>query len=131
CGTSVPKANAVSFVTGTHRYVSDMKLPNMMYGKVLRPPSYGAKLKSVDLSRARTVPDVVAVHDGDFVAVCRPNPIAAERALTLEQAEKEHKPQPSRDVIFDYLVTSAKAPGGGVGGSYMTDRLARASVESD
>lgn len=131
CGTSVPKANAVSFVTGTHRYVSDMKLPNMMYGKVLRPPSYGAKLKGVDLSRARTVPDVVAVHDGDFVAVCGPNPIAAERALTLVQAEWEEKPQPSRAVIFDYLVRSAKAPRGGDGGGDMTAGLARATVKTD
>ena len=43
-GKSVPRINERSFITGKHEYVSDMKLPGMLYGKVLRAPSYGAKL---------------------------------------------------------------------------------------
>src|SRR5215831_8585941 len=43
-GKSAPKVNERAFISGKHAYVSDMKLPNMLYGKVLRPPSYGAKL---------------------------------------------------------------------------------------
>ena len=41
-GRSVPKVNGRSFVTGGHTYASDVRLPGMWHGKVLRPPSYGA-----------------------------------------------------------------------------------------
>src|SRR5690242_9909357 len=41
-GKSVPKVDQSDFISGKHMYVSDMKLPGMLYGKVLRPPSYGA-----------------------------------------------------------------------------------------
>ena len=39
-GKTVPKINGSTFITGKHVYVSDMKLPGMLHGKVLRPPSY-------------------------------------------------------------------------------------------
>ena len=42
-GKTVPKVNGQSFITGKHFYVSDMKLPGMLYGKVLRAPSYRGK----------------------------------------------------------------------------------------
>jgi isoquinoline 1-oxidoreductase len=131
CGTAVPKANAVQFVTGKHRYSSDMKVPDMMYGKVLRPPSFGAQLTSVDLSRARAIQGVVAVHDGNFVGVCAPDPVTAERALTVVKAEWEEKPQPSHAEIFDYLVKNAKAPRGDESGGDISGGLARAAVKTE
>src|SRR5439155_1448315 len=65
-GTSVPKVNAREMVTGKHKYASDHKLPEMFYGRVLRPPSFGAKLVSVDTSAAARMQDVTVVRDGDF-----------------------------------------------------------------
>ena len=38
-GTSVPRPNLRDVVTGAHRFPSDIVRPNMLYGKVLRPPS--------------------------------------------------------------------------------------------
>src|SRR5690606_10448392 len=131
CATSIPKVNAAHFVTGKHEYVSDMKLPDMMYGKVLRPPAFGATLKSADLSRAQALPGVVAVHDAQFVGVCAPDPLTAERALTLVRAQWEEKPQPSRDLIFDYLLKHAKAPRGNDGGGDIAGGLARAKATTD
>src|SRR5690606_23603077 len=46
CGTPAKEANGISFVTGRHRYVSDLMFPDMMYGKILRSPTYKAKLKT-------------------------------------------------------------------------------------
>lgn len=106
-GTSVPKVNGESFITGKHKYVSDMKLPGMLYGKILRPPSYGAKLLSVDLSDAKKLADVVAVHDGDFVGVAAPNISVAVKALKAIKAEWETKSQPSRGDIFGFLKKNA------------------------
>ncbi|MBT1697197.1 molybdopterin-dependent oxidoreductase [Fulvivirgaceae bacterium PWU4] len=102
-GTSVPKVNGVSFVTGKHQYVSDMKLPGMLYGKILRAPAYGASLVSVDVSAAKKMKDVTVVHDGDFVGVAAPSPHAAGEALKAIKAEWKTTPQPSRGEIFDYL----------------------------
>ena len=43
-GTSVPRPNRRDLVTGAHQFPSDLSRPGMLYGKVLRPPSYGAQL---------------------------------------------------------------------------------------
>jgi len=46
-GASVPRPNSRDIVTGAHHYPSDIVRPNMLYGKILRPPSYGATLTSI------------------------------------------------------------------------------------
>jgi nicotinate dehydrogenase subunit B len=102
-GTSVPKVNGESFITGRHKYVSDMKLPGMLYGKVLRAPAYGAKLLSADLSKAQNVDGVTVVHDGDFIGVAAPTSAIAQQALKLIDAQWQFTPQPSRADIFTYF----------------------------
>ena len=51
-GQPARKVDGRDFVTGKHRYPSDQKLPNMLYGKVLRPPSFNAALVSADAKKA-------------------------------------------------------------------------------
>lgn len=111
-GTSVPKVNGASFVTGRHQYVSDMRLPGMLYGKILRAPAYGATLVSADVSGAKKMKDVTVVHDGDFVGVAAPTPHAAGEALKAIKAEWKITPQPSRSEIFDYLKQKSEPANG-------------------
>jgi isoquinoline 1-oxidoreductase len=80
-GSSVPRPNLRELVTGAHRYPSDIVRPGLLYGRVLRPPSYGATLESVDLSAARAMDDVVVVQDGAFVGCAAPTTFRAEQAL--------------------------------------------------
>lgn len=108
-GASVPKINAVDFVTGKHKYPSDQKLPGMLHGRVLRPPSFGAKLISVDTSQAEKIEGVQVVHDGDFVAVAAPNEHIAEKALLSIKAQWEQHPQISSDELTNYIRTQAGA----------------------
>ena len=42
--TSVPKVDGRAIVTGTRKYASDVNRPDMLFGKVLRPPAFKAKL---------------------------------------------------------------------------------------
>src|SRR5690606_34693459 len=49
-GTSAPKVSGREVVTGAAQYPSDIVRPGMWYGKVLRPASFGAVLKSIDLA---------------------------------------------------------------------------------
>jgi len=87
CGKSLPRADAAEKVTGKAKYAGDIRLPGMLYGRVLRPPAHGAKLKSVDVSAAKAVKDARVLQDGDFVAVVHPLPDLAEKALSLIKAE--------------------------------------------
>jgi isoquinoline 1-oxidoreductase len=57
-GTPVAKVNGRDFVTGRHKFTSDVRLPGMVSGHVLRPPVYGATLQSAD--------GAGVVRDGDF-----------------------------------------------------------------
>ena len=79
-GKSQPRRDFPAKVTGGAAYVQDMRLPGMVFGRVVRPPSYRAQLVSVDEAAIKALPGVVAVmRDGNFLA------IAAERE---EQAIK-------------------------------------------
>lgn len=60
-GKRVIQKDAVEKATGSAQYVSDMKLPGMLRGKVLRSPHPHARILSIDISRARRLPGVKAV----------------------------------------------------------------------
>lgn len=60
-GSRVPRLDAEAKVTGKARYSTDVRLPGMLYGKILRSPHAAAVVKSVDLSAARKMPGVKAV----------------------------------------------------------------------
>ena len=107
-GKTVPRINERSFITGKHVYVSDMKLPGMLHGKVLRAPSYGAKLLEADVSKASNIPGVIVVKDGNFVGVAAPDIKTAGKALQAIDAKWEEKKEaPSNANIFEYLVKNA------------------------
>jgi isoquinoline 1-oxidoreductase len=109
-GTSVPRPNSRDIVTGAHRYPSDIVRPKMLYGKILRPPSYRATLESIDLSRAKAMKDVVVVHDGQFVGFAAPSSFRAAQALEAVAGTASWKtvPQPSSKEIFSYLKEHAR-----------------------
>jgi isoquinoline 1-oxidoreductase len=111
-GTPLAKVNARSIVTGVHHYPYDMTRPGMLYGKVLRPPAFGAVLKSLDSVQAKTIPGVRVVEDGSFVGVVAPTPQAAERAVSSLAAEWRTVLQPSRAGLSDYLKNHAREPVG-------------------
>jgi isoquinoline 1-oxidoreductase len=120
-GKSQVRLDIRELVTGAHRFPSDIVRPGMLYGRVLRAPSYGAALGSVDLSEARKMPGVTAVREGDFVACAAPTTFAARKALAAISTTARWKTveQPSSDDLFGYLKQHAKpqerpqAPGRG------------------
>jgi isoquinoline 1-oxidoreductase len=101
-GQSAMKVDGRDFVTGKHRYPSDQKLPDMLYGKVVRPTSFNATLLSVDTQKAEQMGATV-VHDGNFVGVAAASTAAAAGALAAIHAEWKSEPQPSNKELFDYL----------------------------
>jgi isoquinoline 1-oxidoreductase len=116
-GTSVPRPNGKDIITGIHRYPSDITRPNMLYGKVLRPPSFGATLTSFDLSPAQSMEGVVVVRDGDFVGCAAPTSFLAGRAVEAlaKTAVWDRPAHPSSKDLFSYLKDHANEDGGGAG----------------
>ena len=101
-GRPVPKMNGIDFVTGRHRYPSDQKFPDMLYGKVVRPSAFEATLVSVDTQKAEQM-GVTVVHDGTFIGVAAPTSEVASAAAGSIHAEWKADPQPSNQELFDYL----------------------------
>lgn len=126
-GTPVARPNGRDIVTGAHHFPSDVARPGMLYGKVLRPPAYGAKLVSVDLSPAKAMSGVVAVQDKDFAGVAAPTAYLAEAALEAiaKTAKWADAPaQPSSEQLYDYLKEHAR---GGMPKNPFADEVSNAA----
>ena len=108
-GAPAPKIGAHDIVTGRHQYTSDLRLPNMLYGKVLRPPQIGARLETIDHTAAVRVPGVTVTRDGDFAGVVAPTMEDAARALSMVKATwtRPSGAQPSSEDIYSYLKNQA------------------------
>jgi len=60
-GERVPVIDGKEKATGEAKYASDLKLPHMLYGKILRSPHAHAKILNIDVHRAKKLPGVKAV----------------------------------------------------------------------
>jgi len=106
-GKSVTRLDALEKVTGQAKYCTDIKLPGMLYAKVLRSPYPSAKIISIDTSKAAKLPGVGAVITGKDVPEKRfgasvfdqhvlarnivryvGDPVAAVAAISLDIAER-------------------------------------------
>jgi len=95
-------------VTGEAKYAADIRLPGMLYAKILRPPTHGAKLKKVETGDARKVSGVRVVEDGDFVAVLHELPDVAQEALDRIEVKFDAPAATVTDAnIHEHLVSVA------------------------
>ncbi len=62
--TKVHNVDGYAKVTGRATYTFDVKLPGMLYGKILRSPHPHAKILSIDYSEAMKLSGVIAVATG-------------------------------------------------------------------
>jgi CO/xanthine dehydrogenase Mo-binding subunit len=82
-GTPVPRVEIPAIVTGRLEYVHNVRVPGMLHGRVVRPPSLGATLMSVDEGSVRDLPGVVrVVVRKDFVGVVAEKPWQAMQAAS-------------------------------------------------
>src|SRR5262249_24879568 len=69
---------------GRPRYLHDLALDGQVYGRVVRPPSRGAKLRDVDTGPTLALPGVITVvRDGEFLAV-----VADREEIAVRAAER-------------------------------------------
>ncbi|MFI5266769.1 MAG: xanthine dehydrogenase family protein molybdopterin-binding subunit, partial [Chloroflexota bacterium] len=60
-GERVPRVEGVEKVTGAALYSANVLLPGTIWGKTLRSPHVYARIKSIDVSKAKALPGVLAV----------------------------------------------------------------------
>ena len=80
-GRSAPRLDLPDKVTGRPRFLHDLVLPGMLYGRVVRPPAVVAELLST--GDPELPPGVVTVRDGSFLGVVAPADATALRAARL------------------------------------------------
>ncbi|MDB5854730.1 MAG: aldehyde oxidase and xanthine dehydrogenase molybdopterin-binding protein [Herminiimonas sp.] len=112
-GTEVQRIDLPGKMTGAPSYVQDMRLPDMVFGRVVRPPSPRARLMSLDDGPVRQMPGVIAVVvDGSFVAVAanrEEQAIAAMQALrSAAKWEEVHDLPPSGAELFKHMKTAMR-----------------------
>jgi xanthine dehydrogenase YagR molybdenum-binding subunit len=132
-GKSIPRQNGRAKVTGATRFTTDISLPGMLHGRILRSPHPHAQVQSIDVSAAASYPGVYAI-----LVVARPNDpaesllryvgqpvlaVAAKSATVADEALRhvkvDYKPLPfvvdldkSRQPQAPLVFEAAFAPGG-------------------
>jgi nicotinate dehydrogenase subunit B len=105
---SVQRIDIPAKVTGGAAYVQDMRLPGMLHARVVRPPSYGAKLAQLDQGSIEKMTGVVKVlRDGNFLAVVAYREfqaVKAMRALSLAARWEERAALPAQARLHEALL---------------------------
>ncbi|GIW35314.1 MAG: hypothetical protein KatS3mg072_2647 [Meiothermus sp.] len=60
-GKAMKRVEDPRFITGTGNYTDDMTLPGMVHAAMVRSPYAHARIKKIDVSKARSYPGVLAV----------------------------------------------------------------------
>jgi nicotinate dehydrogenase subunit B len=113
-GKSIARFDIPAKVSGGAAYVQDLRLPGMLHGRVVRPPSYGAKLEAVDEAKIKVMPGVAAVvRDGSFLGVVaerEEQAIRASEALGKTAKWTPGPALPNQATLYDHLLSLPDEP---------------------
>jgi len=104
-GRAVQRIDIPAKVTGTFTYMQDFSVPDMLHGRVVRPPAIGASLESVDQNSVSGIPGVVkVVREGNFLAVVAQNEWAAIKAAQkLKAIWSKWEGLPEKAKLLEYV----------------------------
>src|SRR6266853_317508 len=117
-GKPAPRRDLPDKIAGRPRFIQDMTLQGMLYGRVVRPPHNFTGLISLEDSKVKSMPGLAAiVREGAFVGVLAEREdvaISAQRALRLTASWREVDPLPRnvpawlRERAIEHSVVSEK-----------------------
>jgi CO/xanthine dehydrogenase Mo-binding subunit len=109
-GTNLARLDLPDKLSGRPRYLHDLVLDGQVYGRVVLPPSRGARLRDVDTAPTRALPGVITVvRDGDFLgAIAEREDVAVRAAERLRgDATWDERPTlPDEDDLPGFLVSA-------------------------
>ena len=106
-GTSPKRVELPPKLTGEFVYAHDVRVPGMLHGRVVRPPTVPSKPARIDAGEAKKIPGFVqVVQEGSFVGVLATSEwaaIKAAKALKVEWTEPATKMPAGPEEVFAYL----------------------------
>jgi nicotinate dehydrogenase subunit B len=106
-GQAVQRPDLHAKMTGERIFLQEQHVLGMVYGQVVVPPTYQARLLSADVQRVQRMPGVVkVVRNGSFLGVIAKRDEqaqAAAKALGASAQWQVEKALPTHDGIFDWL----------------------------
>lgn len=126
-GRPAARLDLRSKITGAASFVQDLALPDMVHGRVVRPPGYGASLVSVDDASVRQMPGVIdIVCDGSFLAIIaeREEQAIWAKAALQENAVWHYEPNfPPMAELYERLLSQPDQESLVVGGTAVDDPI--------
>ena len=86
-GRSVKRIDGDAKVTGAAKYAADVRLPRMLYARILRPPMHGAMLMRLDTTAAAAITGATIVHRDSLIAALHADPESAASAVAAIKAD--------------------------------------------
>jgi len=112
-GKRLPELDAIAKVTGGAAFIHDLDMDGLLHGRIIRPPSYGAVLRSANAEAARAMEGVVVViESGNFLGVVATDEwqaIKARDALSLSAQWEESAQLPDEDNVSIWLIENESA----------------------
>jgi nicotinate dehydrogenase subunit B len=92
-------------VFGQQKYVTDIRVPNMLHARMIRPPMAGAELVSFDEASIAHIPGARAVREKNLLAVVAPrewNAIRGAQALAVTWSQPGPA-FPEQSSLYDHI----------------------------
>jgi len=106
-GTSEPRVELPPKLTGEFTYAHDVRVPGMLHGRVVRPPTITSKPTTIDESSVKNIPGIVkVVQEESFVGVVATTEwaaIKAAKALKVSWSEPATKMPANAEAVYAYL----------------------------
>ncbi len=108
-GQSIPRSDIASKVDGSEQFGIDKAVDDMVWGKIVRPPGFGATLTDVNFLEAESMPGVVGTfHEGNFAGLAAETLPQAEAALRqVRSSWQDATSTTTHETIFDLLMETA------------------------
>jgi len=127
-GRSPKRIDAREKVTGLAKYAADIRVPGMLYARILRPPAHGATLSHLDASAVEGLAGVTLIRRDDLFAILHSDPEVATAAMERVKVQWQMpERQLDGDRIFDHIVMSASEPKESAGRGDVTAARAQAA----
>ena len=107
-GKSIPRVDIPAKVTGRFPYINNLRVRGMLHGRVIRPPSVGAKLESVDEGSIKDIAGIVqVVREGNFLGVVAQSEWGAIKgARQLKASWSKWEGLPEQAKLFEHVRAS-------------------------
>jgi len=104
-GKSIARVDLPAKVAGKPSFIQDLRLPDMLHARVIRPPGPAAQLISVDENSIKDIPGVIKlVQRGNFIGVVAEREEQAVKAAKQLKVEWQEEPAfPRMEDLYTFM----------------------------